>query len=129
MAASHFGCTHCGNDGRLTLHSITAASPPSYALVEVGYSCDSCNVHYVGRADAAAVAAVLSRLHSPPGVMVFGGHYVHCGQPMQRLGSEVRQLSAPGFSAGPPEEAFGVHVTARVLRCSCGFQMDVLDQE
>lgn len=66
---------------------------------------------------------------APPGVLVFGDLYVHCGQPMQRLGPEVRRIGAPGISGGRPEEAFGVRVSSQVLRCSCGFQMDVLDQE
>ncbi|MCO4236288.1 hypothetical protein [Pseudarthrobacter raffinosi] len=118
-------CVRCGADGGLTLHSITAVSPPSDVLVEVGYSCDACNLHYVGRADVAAVAAVFSRLHSPKGVLVFGGHYVHCEQPMHKIGSKVRSLSARGFSDGPPEDASGVSLTAQVLRCSCGFHMDV----
>lgn len=121
-------CVRCGSDGTLTLHSITAAGPPPDVLLEVGYSCDACNLHRVGRANVAAVAAVFNRLHSPKGVLVFGGHYVHCGLPMQKIGSEVRQLSVPGLSAGPPEDAVGVYLTAQVLRCSCGFQMDVPEQ-
>ncbi|MCO4254776.1 hypothetical protein [Pseudarthrobacter cellobiosi] len=121
----HIACARCGTDGMLTLHSITAVSPPSDVLLEVGYSCDACNLHHVGRADVAAVAAVFSRFHSPKGVLVFGGHYVHCGLPMQKIGSEVRRLRVPGLSDGQQEDEVGVYMTAQVLRCSCGFQMDV----
>lgn len=42
-------------------------------------------------------------------------------------GSDVRRLSVPGVPDGPQEDAFGVYLTAQVLRCSCGFQMEVLD--
>lgn len=62
---------------------------------------------------------------SAQGVLVVDGHYTHCGQRMQKQASELRQLSAPVFTDLPAGDAIDVYLTARVLRCSCGFQMDL----
>jgi hypothetical protein len=63
------------------------------------------------------------------GVLAFAGHYIHCGQPMQKTGSELRRLSAPAFTDaltdGPVEDALDVYLTTRVLHCHCGFRMEV----
>lgn len=61
----------------------------------------------------------------PQDILVFDGHYMHCGQPMQKLGSGVRQLSTPVFTDRPFEDEFEVYLTTRVLHCFCGFQIEV----
>lgn len=59
------------------------------------------------------------------GVLASGGQYIHCGQPMQKTGSELRRLSAPAFTDRPFEDALDVYMTTQVLHCPCGFQMEV----
>jgi hypothetical protein len=44
---------------------------------------------------------------------------------MRKTGSELRRLSAPAFTDGPPEDALDVYLTTQVLHCPCGFQMEV----
>jgi hypothetical protein len=118
-------CTGCGADGNLALQSIAALAPPSDGLVEVGYSCRTCGLHYSHRADVTAVAAVLNRVRSFEDVLAFGEQYVHCGRPMQKTGSELRRLSAPAYTDQATENALDVYLTTQVLHCPCGFQMEV----
>lgn len=118
-------CSRCGTDRFLALHSIEALTPPSTVSVEVGYSCRTCREHYLHPADVAAVAAILNRLRSPEDVLAFGGQYIHCGQPMQITGSEVRRLSAPVFTHEALEDALDVYLATQVLHCPCGFQMEL----
>jgi hypothetical protein len=67
----------------------------------------------------------IHRTGSIRNVLAFGGHYIHCGQPMQKAGSELRRLSAPVFTDGGLEDGLDVYMTTRVLRCPCGFQMEL----
>ena len=121
-------CAACGTDGSLALHSIIALTPPAEGEVEVGYACTGCNLHYLHRADVVAVAAVLNRASYTEDVLVFGGHYIHCGQPMQALGSQIRRLHAAAYTDGAREDAVDVNLETRVQRCSCGFQVELPDE-
>jgi hypothetical protein len=58
-------------------------------------------------------------------VLTFGGHYIHCGQPMQKTGSDIRRLSAPRFTDRTMDDALDVYLTTQVLHCPCGFQMEL----
>lgn len=107
------------------MHSITALNPPSNVFVEVGYACTACNLHYFHRADVVAVAAVLNRVPCSEDVLVFGGHYIHCGQPMPTLGSEIRGFSAVAYTDRDPKDAVDISLETRVLRCTCGFQIEL----
>jgi hypothetical protein len=44
---------------------------------------------------------------------------------MARAGSELRRLSAPLSTEGAAEDTLDVYLSTRVLRCSCGFQMEL----
>jgi hypothetical protein len=94
-------------------------------MVEVGYACTACNLRYFHLADVTAVAAVLNRAPCLDDVLVFGGHYIHCGQPMQTLGSQVSRLVAAAYTNGGREDAVDVDLETRVLRCTCGFLIEV----
>jgi len=118
-------CESCGTDGTLAIHSIAALNPPSDGMVEVGYACTACNLHDLHLADVAAVAAVLNRAPCPDDVLVFGGHYIHCGQPMQTLGSQTSRLLAAAYTDGSTDDAVDINLEIRVLRCTCGFQIEV----
>ncbi len=118
-------CSQCGTDRNLALHSIETLNPPLEDLVKVGYSCSACGMHYLHRADVATVASVLNRDGSLTNVLAFGGHYIHCGQPMEKTGSELRRLSAPVSTDKDQEETFDVYMSTRVLHCRCGFQVEL----
>ncbi|WP_458779612.1 hypothetical protein [Arthrobacter sp. D3-16] len=118
-------CTKCGSDRHLALHSIAALTPPASDSVEVGYSCRTCRNQYLHRAGVVAVAAVLNRVRSLEDVLALGGHYIHCGQPMQKTGSELRRLYAPATTDQDLVDALDVYLTTQVLHCPCGFQMEL----
>jgi len=94
-------------------------------MVYVGYSCTVCGRRYRQVADVITVAAVLNKTSSPEGVFSIGGRYIHCGQPMQKTGSEIRRLSAASFTDHTIEKALDVYLTTQVLACPCGFQMEL----
>jgi hypothetical protein len=60
-------------------------------------------------------------------VLVHDGHYIHCGQPMKTAGAEMRSIHGTYNSRHLPE-TLGVYLATRVLRCVCGFQMEIPDQ-
>ncbi|TLM84496.1 hypothetical protein FDW83_07185 [Pseudarthrobacter sp. NamE2] len=61
-----------------------------------------------------------------PDVLVSGGHYIHCGQPMGTAGGEFRTIQSP-YTDRPMPETLTVYLATRVLRCECGFQVEVPD--
>lgn len=61
-----------------------------------------------------------------PDVLVRGGHYIHCGQVMAASGAEMRTIHG---TSGQLPEALGVYLATRVLRCACGFQIEIPDQD
>lgn len=126
-ARSTLVCARCGTDKNLQVHAISAVHPPAKDAVEVGYSCRRCNLEYVRLADVADVAAVLNLTRCPEDVLVFGGKYIHCGQPMQRFGSEIRCFTAPVSTDRAWDDALDIYLRTRVLRCVCGFQIDLPD--
>ena len=71
------------------------------------------------------MSLVLARPEQARDVLIFGSHYMHCGQPMKKAGSELRRLSAPLSTEDQTEDALGVYLSTRVLRCDCGFQMEL----
>lgn len=61
-----------------------------------------------------------------PDVLVRGGHYIHCGQVMTASGAEMRSIHG---TYGQLPEALDVYLATRVLRCACGFQIEIPDQD
>lgn len=119
-------CRQCNTDQFLVVESILALQPPRTGLVEVSYTCTDCSFFFSHAATVAQVASVLNRANSDIGVLQFGGAYLHCGEPMAAAGSEHRSIYAPA-SDGFPDEALDVYLRTRVLRCRCGFQMEIPD--
>lgn len=89
----------------------------------------ACEFSYSHAATVAQVACVLNRPDSrtSSGVLQFGGTYIHCGQPMHTAGSEKRSIYAPVTSEEGVEPVLDVYLSTRVLKCACGFQMEIPD--
>jgi hypothetical protein len=124
-------CGQCGDDRHLDITAIDAlpadfaeASPGS--LVEVTFRCTRCGIPFTQPADVTEVARILNRAGSTANVLAFGGHYVHCGQPMQAAGGAMRNLFR-GYMDRELPDTLGVYLATRVLRCVCGFQMEIPD--
>jgi hypothetical protein len=58
-------------------------------------------------------------------VLVLGGRYVHCGQLMEKGGRELRHFQAARSGENVHEWALDLYLSTRVLRCMCGFQIEV----
>jgi hypothetical protein len=58
-------------------------------------------------------------------VLVFGGHYVHCGHLMEKGGTELRHFQASRSEENVQARALDFYLSTRVLRCMCGFQIEV----
>ena len=118
-------CSRCGTDYHLTVRSVTDIRDCPPDVVMVAYTCSRCRLFSEHPAQVADLSAVLGRRKQSGDVLIFGGHYMHCGQPMAKAGSELRRLSAPLSTEGAAEDNLDVYLATRVLRCVCGFQMEL----
>jgi hypothetical protein len=116
-------CDLCGTELKLTIHSIIAMAPANEDLVTVSYTCNDCRRFHEHLAYAADVAAALGQVRWMAKVIMFGDDYIHCGFPMEEAEFEIERLcyrssnSASGLNT--------VSLPTRVLRCRCGFQLEV----
>lgn len=94
-------------------------------VVMVAYTCSRCQHFSEHPAQVSDLSAILGRREQKGDVLIFGGHYMHCGQPMHKAGSEVRRLSAPLSTEVAADDTLDVYLSTRVLRCTCGFQMEL----
>ena len=74
--------------------------------------------------------SISSDAYTPDGsnqrnVIVFGGHYMHCGQLMGKGGTELQRRQAPRSTENVQHWALDIYLSTRVLRCICGFQIEV----
>jgi hypothetical protein len=74
--------------------------------------------------DSKDTAVSLSSDGIIPGVLSFDGHYIHCGMPMARFGTDMYRVLGDRLLP----ETLGAYLATRVLRCDCGFQMEIPDQ-
>ncbi len=118
-------CSECRTDEHLIVDSIEALHPPQDGLVDVSYTCIECDYFYGHPASIHDVAAVLNRHGQMMGVLQFGGEYFHCGTPMTSVSSGTSSI--PGEELSLRHTIHDVHLPTRLLRCGCGFQMEVPD--
>lgn len=120
-------CTECATDEYLVIESIQALEPPRTGLVNAAYNCVGCGFFYAHAAAVARVAEIVNRSGQGRGVLQFGGAYLHCGKPMTMGGSEHRSIYAPASPDQHGDVPLEVYLRTRVLRCSCGFRMEIPD--
>ena len=118
-------CTQCRTDEHLIIESIDTPRPPRTGLLDVAYTCVECDFFYAHTAAVARVAEALNRAGQRSGVLQFGGHYLHCGEPMTLVGSGQRSVHATLSTELTGEGALEVYLRTRVLCCGCGFQMEI----
>ncbi|WP_427006123.1 hypothetical protein [Pseudarthrobacter sp. H2] len=73
------------------------------------------------------IAAILNRPgpQQTPEVLQSGGGYIHCGEPVHAAGSGLRSVDAPMTTEQTSEGVLELYLRTRVLRCGCGFQMEI----
>ncbi|MFP5312229.1 MAG: hypothetical protein ACLGH7_07460 [Actinomycetes bacterium] len=114
-------CGSCGTGHQLTIRAITALGAAGGDLVTVSYTCNKCNLFQEHAAYAADVAAALNQVRWMAKVVLFGDDYLHCGFPMEEAEFEVERLCYRSSNTG----LNAVCLPTRVLRCRCGFQLEV----
>jgi hypothetical protein len=118
-------CGNCGTDRHVTIRSVMDMPGQPADVVLVSYTCGRCGTFSEHPAHVPDLSMVLAHPEQAGDVLIFGSDYMHCGQPMKKAGSELRRLSAPRFTEGAAEDTMGVYLSTRVLRCDCGFQMEL----
>jgi len=120
-------CTVCGSAENLMIDTVRGLNPPRAGLVDVEYSCLECGSFFSHAATVAQTGMVLNRPGGGIGVLQFGGVYFHCGKPMPTIDYRQCSVDEPG-SAGPGDGPLGVYLSTTLLRCRCGFQLEIPDR-
>jgi hypothetical protein len=126
----HLQCPGCHTSRHLIIHSIETPTSAAPGMVAVTYTCGRCGRYYRHSASFRQAAAILNRPGPPPAaeVLQFGGHYIHCGEPMRTAGSELHSIYTP-MTTEPEQTPEGavleVYLRTQVLHCGCGFQMEI----
>ncbi len=116
-------CTRCGDADGLLIEAIGAIIPVMPGFVSIEYSCSACGSFYGHGATVQQVAELLNAGATAPGVLHFGHHFIHCGEPMEDIAEDTSRLHPPaGTQNGPP---VAMPLRTRLLKCHCGFQLDV----
>ncbi|WP_066300969.1 hypothetical protein [Arthrobacter luteolus] len=112
-------CTYCGTDEYLIIESVEPSTTADAAeFLEVSYTCGECDRFYGHPVRHSPLWA--RRVVSEPGE----AEYLHCGEPMQPKDSRTISLFEPLSTEQadtPPE----VRLETTILRCSCGFQIEL----
>ncbi|SEQ75633.1 MULTISPECIES: hypothetical protein [Micrococcaceae] len=115
-------CELCGTEQQLTIHAIIAMGAANGDLVTVSYTCNECRRFQEHLAYAADVAAALGQVRWMAKVILLGDEYIHCGFAMEEAEFEIERLCYRSSSGGALNT---VSLPTRVLRCRCGFQLEV----
>ena len=118
-------CGNCGTDRHLIIRSVTDLPGLGADVVVVSYTCRRCGTFNEHPAQAADLSVVLARPEQSADVLMIGDDYLHCGEPMQKAGSELRRLSVPLSTGEGAGNALDLYFPTRVLRCVCGFQLEL----
>lgn len=108
------------------LHSIDSLpAGTDELLVHVVYACTACGSFHAHTAAFRQVATLLNHSNAVPGLMHFGGLYLHCGIPMAPAGTAHRIIQAI-LPDGTMEAALpDVELTTEILQCKCGFRLEL----
>lgn len=127
QAARPLSCQHCLSSEHVVIESMESLRPhPGELHVQVGYVCRECRSNYLHTARFQDVAAFLNRTRTLQGLLRFAGEYLHCGEPMSLKGSNITSIYA-SLSTEECEEMTVLNVGTKVLRCQCGFQLELPD--
>lgn len=121
-SATTITCTTCNSAKTLTIDSLDAVGPKLLGRLALTYSCGTCHTAFAHESTPIDVARFLANQADPLPVAHLGGHYIHCGEPMEE---GALQLSAVKVDDDDLANVPAVEVESRVLRCQCGFQMAV----
>jgi hypothetical protein len=125
-------CTDCDSDDHLIVDTITRLNRRQETLA-VAFNCTRCGGSRVLATTAQFVAAIMARPgRARPGKAGDalelgrpGEGYIHCGEAMAPADPAMRNAYLPLTTDPGPADLLGVYLQTRVLRCRCGFQMEL----
>lgn len=117
-------CAACNTDQHLLVESVTTLNPQQQTLA-AATTCTKCSGSRVMATTAAFVAAVPRRNEDNDDVVCRDAAYFHCQEPMSPADPELRGVDWPVSTQAGPTEFLSVYLRTRVLRCRCGFQMEI----
>ena len=117
-------CATCDTDVHLVVDTIAVMDRRAETLA-VAFNCVKCGGSQVLSTTASFVAAILARSANNDDVMHLGDEYIHCGEPMSATDPDLRSSRAPVSTTPRPADFLGAYLQTRVLRCRCGFQMEI----
>ena len=117
-------CAVCDTNLHLAVDSITVLDEWEDTL-SVVFTCAGCGGHRVLSTTPRFVAAILARSTTDDDVVHLGAQYIHCGEPMPPLDPNLRSSRTPVSTDMPAGDFLEAYLRARVLRCRCGFQIEV----
>ncbi|NYD77975.1 hypothetical protein [Arthrobacter cupressi] len=120
-------CDTCRSDEHLILHSIDSVrASTNELLVHVIYACAACGSFHAHAAPFEQVAALLNKSDTVPGLVHFGGEYLHCGLPMTLIGVAHRVIQAPPSPDSASETDLpDVEFDTKIAQCECGFRLEL----
>jgi hypothetical protein len=118
-------CEHCGTDRHLVIRAVSDLPDHPADIVLASYTCGRCGLFSEHPALVADLSMVLGRREQAGDLLILGCHYLHCGEPMKKTGSELRRLSASVSRDSAPGDRRDVYLSTRVLKCRCGFRLEV----
>jgi hypothetical protein len=122
-------CTDCDSDDHLIVDTVTRLNRRQETLA-VAFNCTRCGGSRVLATTAPFVAAIMARPgRARPGDALELGRpgegYIHCGEAMAPADPAMRNAYLPLTTDPGPADLLGVYLQTRVLRCRCGFQMEL----
>lgn len=98
---------------------------PQQETLAAAISCTTCGGSHVVATTAAFLAAIPGRSGNSGGAAPREDVYRHCQEPMSAVDPERRSAQRPVSTHAGTPDFLGDYLRTRVLRCRCGFQMEI----
>ncbi|MGO4229228.1 hypothetical protein AB4Y72_10195 [Arthrobacter sp. YAF34] len=117
-------CAACATDRHVLVDSVTVMNLQQETLA-AAISCTKCGSAHVMATTAALLASIPGRNGNTAGAALRDATYRHCQEPMSAVDPERRSAQRPVSTYPGARDLLGDYLRTRVLRCRCGFQMDI----
>ncbi len=98
---------------------------PQRETLAAAISCTNCGSSHVVATTAAFLAAIPGRNGNSGAAVHRDDAYSHCQEPMSAVDPERRGAHRPVTTHAGNSDFLGDYLRTRVLRCRCGFQMEI----
>ncbi|RKR12743.1 hypothetical protein [Arthrobacter oryzae] len=117
-------CATCDTDRHLLVDSVAMMNLQQETLA-AAISCTKCGNSHVMATTAALLATIPGRTGNAGAAVPRDDAYRHCQEPMSAVDPERRSAHLPVSTHAGTQDFLGDYLRTRVLRCRCGFQMDI----